>query len=178
MNRNVSYLDIVKSYDRVGQVQVSQSDYDAALAIVNQYGGMAAGAGQACALNTCSEPAVSRSNGCLIPAGFDEICIGPCDVELVETSVCAVAMLAGIYVSPSVACHLSVRNLTVCRWQGFGNCNWIPADFFACCDATAAFDMCSCYMPANSKICMDVRNDSDKKTVKFKGNALVSWCTN
>ena len=174
MNRNVSYRDIVKSYDRTGQLAPSMVDNNA-LNTLLALQGSAALAGQAnCNVECCPVPA--PTNARVLPSGFDEFCLDSCEVELAETLICAPTTLTGIYVSPTVACHLSVRNLVVCRWQGFGNCNWIPADFFACCDATAAFEMWSVTVPANSKICMEVRNDSKKDGVKFKGAVITVIC--
>lgn len=175
MNRNVSYRDIVKSYDRTGQMQVDAATQMALQNIINGGGSLAALAGQACGTTECC-PVQAGNNARAMPAGFDEFCLDSCEVELAETLICAPTTLTGVYVSPTVACHLSVRNLVVCRWQGFGNSNWIPADFFACCDATAAFEMWSVTVPANSKIVMEVRNDSKKDNVKFKGAVITVIC--
>lgn len=184
-----NYRDIPNQYDSMGQQQPwfgPPPGYG--MPGTGQMGGMMPGPGGLMPYDVglqlqgiananggaCNVPL--QNNGYERPIGLPRICIGACDCETAETSVCGPFTLTGIYVAPRVAFSLSITRIQVGCNSVLVNCDPIPAELFSCCDVDENV-ITAPTVEANSPICIEFENESNKDlTLKaaLKGIVCIS----
>ena len=172
-----NYRDIPGQYDRMGQVTpFAPAGFAPAGFAPGFAGGMvpagfSAGNENPFGLNACGATAC-----CPVPqptrayervVGLPRVCIGGCDSESIDTSVCGPFTMTGLYIAPKVAHFLSITRLQVGCNNILVNCDPIPAELFSCCEVDENI-ITAPTVDANSPICLEVENESQRE-IAFRG---------
>ena len=182
--RNKNYRDIPGAFDRMGQqMPFAPGGFAPGFAgpgfppgfpglvptvTANEFGINACGAA-AC----CPVPPATRSYE--RPLGLPRVCIPGCDSETIDTNVCGQFTLTGLYIAPKAAHFLSIKRFRVGCNDILAGCDPIPAELFSCCEVDDNL-ITAPTVEANSPICIEVENESDRE-VRFRGALKGLLCT-
>lgn len=186
-----TYRDIPGQYDRMGQflpafpfqgVQYataadgSVTQADASMAgCVPEYSCPTQKLAPFCgAFQCCPVPKATTAYPRVV--GFPRVCIGPCECETIDTSVCGPFTLIDMYISPKIAHDLSITAFQVGCSNLMVSCDPIPAEVFACCENFGESALISTQtVEANTPICLTVENEGSKEK-EFKGALYGLLC--
>lgn len=125
-----------------------------------------------CAVPCCPPPAETVGRVTLV--GFPRICIGGCDCETVETSVCGPFTLTNLFIPAKIASCLSITRFRIGCWDLLVNCDPVPAELFSCCELDENM-FGARPVDANSPICITVENECEDD-IQFAGAVKGVLC--